>query len=1439
MSKQMLIDAARPEETRVVIASGSVLEDYDVALASHPQIKGNIYLAKVVRVEASLQAAFVDYGNEKHGFLSFTEIHPDYFQIPVADREAIAARDRELARQAAEAEELDLDGEELDAEDGADSEDVADEEDGQLADGERQGGPSSRRVSRRRSERQRRAELYRNYRIQEVIRNGQLILVQATKERRGSKGAVFSSYISLPGRYTVLMPNTAHSGGVSRKIGGPKDRKRLREIVRDLDVADGMSVILRTVAKGRTRAEIRRDFDYVASVWSEIREKTLNSVGASLVHKENDLVKRAVRDLFQSDVSEVIVAGEGAYRRAKEMTKILSPSKARHVKMYRGDLPFFHSFGIERPLASVHRPEVRLPSGGSMVIAQTEALVTVDINSGRAIRERHIEETALNTNLEAVDELARQLRLRDLAGLIVIDFIGMERRRNNEQVEQRLKEILKRDRARTHVGRMSEFGLIEMSRQRLRASIHDTQHESCVHCRGHGWTYRPEALALMVLRALECEVADHRGCRFRARVSPACARYLSEVLWRSLHQLETQFAVRVDIQTATAPLVDDFQLEVIRADGTAVALHPSGGADPDSGPARPGERSRRGARTRGASRENGVDRPARSRRPQPPETEDEGRGEGAGRRARGRTGPGSDRGGEDDGARPRNGRRPAVREAFDEGAGEEVPERRARSRRPQPPEVEDEGRGEGAGRRARGRTGPGSDRGGEDDGARPRNGRRPAGREAFDEGAGEEVPERRARSRRPQPPEVEDEGRGEGAGRRARGRTGPGSDRGGEDDGARPRNGRRPAGREAFDEGAGEEVPERRARSRRSQPPEVEDEGRGAGAGRRGRGRTGSGSDRGGEDDGARPRNGRRRPAGREAFDEEAGEEVPERRARSRRPQPPEVEDEGRGAGAGRRGRGRTGPGSDRGGEDDGARPRNGRRWPAGREAFDEEAGEEVPERRVHSRRSQFPEAEDEGRDEDGRRRAHGRNGPGPDRGGEDDGARPRNGHRRPAVRGVFDEETEDADRKVAERRSPSPDSPEGFDDDRHEGHRSRRARPGFRDDRRDAPGDRTGLRGRRRTSPRDEFGSIDDEDRPRPNRRPSDEDREAGPRGRGGARRARHTDRDGFEDAGAGGEIRPHRPARAPRLGGLDDQAPGRVPARRAGEPRSSRAGSDDAFPEDPHPRQRARPSVRDDLFPRALPEPRSDRARVEPVDDPEAGESGRLDESRGGFAGGGGLRDGVGASAESPFEEPAGIPPSGRRRRSERRTRRGSRGGIRRTGSRAGRRDSEASGREGAPGAAGDGARVDPAEPPPFGRSFERTGAVRNPDPFGSVVDRPGEPTAGGDEAFGAGRPGGRADEQVDAGRSSGGSPDRSESSPVFEDPFAAADARSAPPGSAGRRGGDAANRENPFTDPESAPRTGGADEANGNGAAGRSSGGEAGPEGRRRWRPFWSRS
>ncbi len=668
------------------------------------------------------------------------------------------AQESKLAREEAEADELDDDhlGDGDDAIEGAS--DLADDDDEQLGESDTRKERPRRRTNRRRSEKQRRAELYRNYRIQEVIRTGQLILVQATKEQRGTKGAVFTSYISLPGRYTVLMPNTAHSGGVSRKIGSADDRKRLRKIVKELEVADGMSAILRTVAKGRTRAEIRRDFNYIVNLWSDIRERTLNSVGASLVHQENDLVKRAIRDLYQSDIDEVIVAGKPAYERAREITKTLSPSKVRFVKLYRGELPFFHSYGIEQPLASVHRPEVRLPSGGSMVFAQTEALVTVDINSGRAIRERHIEETALKTNLEAIEELARQLRLRDLAGLIVIDFIGMERRRYNDQVEQRLKDALKHDRARTHVGRMSEFGLIEMSRQRLRASVHDTQHEPCATCHGHGWIYRPEAHALMVIRALECEVGNYRGCRFRVQVPQTCATHLSEVMWRAIHQLETQFEVRIEIQATTDPLPDHYALEVVRDDGTTVELNPSSASASDGDATRHADRSRRTDRRRATSRDQDAPstRPTRRRRTRAGEADDAvASGSDDERRGRRDTGRGSRVNGTEATRNTRSRRTPP--EAItddDNAAGEDTRTRRTRTRAPVHDGIDDnppEGRRT---RRRRERTVFDDDHDGEYEAPR----RRDAMREAADDDDGTDV-RRPARSRRRADDETLDEPR--------------------------------------------------------------------------------------------------------------------------------------------------------------------------------------------------------------------------------------------------------------------------------------------------------------------------------------------------------------------------------------------------------------------------------------------------------------------------------------------------------------------------------------------------------------------------------------------------------------------------------------------------------------------------------------------------------
>ncbi len=570
MSKTMLIDATRPEETRVAIADGSRLEDYDVAIASRKQIKGNVYLAKVVRVEPSLQAAFVDYGHERHGFLSFNEIHPDYFQIPVSDREAIVAEDSKLAKiesdQEAESDHDNLDPDEAGFE----------EEDGVDIPEEEEESPPPREARRkrgedpRRAEVQRRAMLYRRYMIQEVINRNQLVLVQARKEERGSKGASFTTYISLPGRYMVLLPNTPHGRGMSRKIESRADRDRLKKIIADIDVPEGMSTILRTAGQGRTKSEIRRDLDYLVGLWSGIREGTLKSVGPTLIHQENDIVKRAVRDLYQSDVGEVIVAGNAAYQSAKDLVKTMTPSKARYVKQYQGEEPFFHHHRIERTLTSLHEPVVELPSGGSMVIAQTEALVTVDINSARAIRGRHIEETAYKTNLEASVEAARQFRLRDLGGLIVIDFISMEERPHHRAVEQKLRDALKGDRARTHVGRMSEFGLIEMSRQRLRQSDLDTRFENCSSCNGTGWTYLPEAHALMALRALEIEVLENSGRRIEIRVPGSCAGHLANRMRRTLLDLEEIHDVAIDVISSSKVPVSGYSIEIFprsRADG--------------------------------------------------------------------------------------------------------------------------------------------------------------------------------------------------------------------------------------------------------------------------------------------------------------------------------------------------------------------------------------------------------------------------------------------------------------------------------------------------------------------------------------------------------------------------------------------------------------------------------------------------------------------------------------------------------------------------------------------------------------------------------------------------------------------------------------------------------------------------------------------------------
>ena len=518
-TKRMLIDASHPEETRVVVVDGSRVEDFDVEVASRRQLKGNIYLAKVTRVEPSLQAAFVDYGGNRHGFLAFNEIHPDYYQIPIADRERL------LAEQAAAERDSESDREGEDAE----AEAITADEDEEV-------------------ERRRARLSSRYYKIQEVIKRRQIMLVQVAKEERGSKGAALTTYLSLAGRYCVLMPNTSRGGGISRKIAGAVDRKRLKKIITELEVPEGMAVIVRTAGAGRSKAEIKRDYEYLVRLWSSIREMTLQSTAPTLVYEEASLIKRSIRDLYGRDIAEIIVQGEEEYRIAKEFMKLFISSHAKRVKLYEDDeKPLFQQFGVEEHLDSMHQPTVQLRSGGYVVINPTEALVAIDVNSGRSTRERNIEETALRTNIEAADEIARQLRLRDLAGLIVIDFIDMENARNQGTVERRLKEAMKNDRARVQIGRISPFGLLELSRQRLRPSLIETCFEVCPACNGNGLRRTTELTALAVLRKLEEEGIKRRVGELAVTVPPLVAMYLLNQKRRSLVAIEGRYGLAVAI----------------------------------------------------------------------------------------------------------------------------------------------------------------------------------------------------------------------------------------------------------------------------------------------------------------------------------------------------------------------------------------------------------------------------------------------------------------------------------------------------------------------------------------------------------------------------------------------------------------------------------------------------------------------------------------------------------------------------------------------------------------------------------------------------------------------------------------------------------------------------------------------------------------------------
>ncbi|WP_417792639.1 Rne/Rng family ribonuclease [Terasakiella pusilla] len=551
-TKRMLIDATHPEETRVVVVDGNRLNELEFESASRKQLKGNIYLAKVTRVEPSLQAAFVEYGGNRHGFLAFNEIHPDYYQIPVSDREEFEA-------------DLEDDNDELDAKP---EDDV-----------EESGADDSDQVEHIRPH-------YRNqrrYKIQEVIKKRQIILVQVVKEERGNKGAALTTYLSLAGRYCVLMPNTDKGGGISRKISNAKDRKRLKSVLSELSIPKGTAVIVRTAGAERSKAEIKRDFEYLMRLWSNIRDVTLQSQAPSLIYEEANLIKRSIRDMYSRDIDEVLVEGEEGYRTAKDFMKMLIPSHAKKVQPYRDEtqIPLYHRYQVEGQLDAMHSPIVQLPSGGYIVINPTEALVAIDVNSGRSTKERNIEETALKTNIEAADEIARSLRLRDLAGLVVVDFIDMEISRNQAAVERRIKDAMKNDRARIQIGRISPFGLLEMSRQRLRPSFTETSTHTCHVCQGTGVTRSLESTVLHVLRVIEEEGIRRRSEEVIVHVPNEVALYILNQKRTQLAAIEQRYQMQVQLSGDDTLIAPAYRLERLKTKqgGDAVVVRPLGPED--------------------------------------------------------------------------------------------------------------------------------------------------------------------------------------------------------------------------------------------------------------------------------------------------------------------------------------------------------------------------------------------------------------------------------------------------------------------------------------------------------------------------------------------------------------------------------------------------------------------------------------------------------------------------------------------------------------------------------------------------------------------------------------------------------------------------------------------------------------------------------------------
>jgi ribonuclease E len=646
MAKKMLIDATHAEETRVVVVDGNKVEEFDFESENKRQLAGNIYLAKVTRVEPSLQAAFVDYGGNRHGFLAFAEIHPDYYQIPVADREALLAEEAAYAAQEDEEDEKprrarrsrsrgkpkaeatisddavesrdlpdtgipgmdvvvpegDLDG--RDPEEGSSPVErvhetpvetpAADESEDASGDTEDEAGEDREGPYRAIDEasdrdeeiesvaeedvsdeisRPRKSKI-RKYKIQEVIKVRQILLVQVVKEERGNKGAALTTYLSLAGRYCVLMPNTARGGGISRKITNVADRKKLKEIAGEIDVPKGAGLIIRTAGSQRTKAEIKRDYEYLQRLWEQIRELTLKSIAPAKIYEEGDLIKRTIRDLYGKDIDEVFVEGEGGYRVAKDFMKMIMPSHAKNVKLYAEPMPLFARFQVESYLAGMFNPTVQLRSGGYIVIGITEALVSIDVNSGRATKKGSIEETALETNLEAAEEIARQLRLRDLAGLIVIDFIDMEERKNNAAVEKRFKDKLKTDRARIQVGRISGFGLLEMSRQRLRPGMLEATTQPCPHCHGTGLVRSDDSLGLTILRQIEEEGVRKRSREVLVKAPVSIVNFLMNHKREHIAQIEARYGMSVRVEADPFLISPDFSMEKFKTATRVVEAKP-------------------------------------------------------------------------------------------------------------------------------------------------------------------------------------------------------------------------------------------------------------------------------------------------------------------------------------------------------------------------------------------------------------------------------------------------------------------------------------------------------------------------------------------------------------------------------------------------------------------------------------------------------------------------------------------------------------------------------------------------------------------------------------------------------------------------------------------------------------------------------------------------